>query len=139
MFSRRRFVRACATCFGAIAWACGAGPAAEALPLAAEPRAVAPIVAAKPRGPVPIAAHNVSRIAKLWEVAVGGFGKAVAVDRTQGLVAVSSGVALKLYDLWSGKPIRKKWMKFWQRKKANNSTTKPRRARRKAKENQKQL
>jgi WD40 repeat protein len=28
----------------------------------------------------------------------------VAVDRTQGLVAVSSGVALKLYDLWSGKP-----------------------------------
>jgi WD40 repeat protein len=52
----------------------------------------------------PISSQTVERVKSLWQAAVGGFGKAVAIDRARNRVAVASGESVHLFDLWTGKP-----------------------------------
>ncbi len=49
-----------------------------------------------------IAADSAERVARLWEVAAGGSGRAVAVNRGAKLVAYSSGSTVRLHELGSG-------------------------------------
>ncbi|MFC1642653.1 WD40 repeat domain-containing protein [Myxococcota bacterium] len=53
----------------------------------------------------PIGAANVARVRKLWEVAAGGRGRAVAVSRTLRQVAFASDPPARLYDLRSGREV----------------------------------
>ena len=85
-----------------LAWACGAADLQA--PAEAKPRAATRARPA-PRGPVRIGSGNVDRVTKAWEAAAGGFGRAVAVSRKLVRVAVSSGSPVKIYDLYSGRPV----------------------------------
>ncbi|MEB2310925.1 MAG: hypothetical protein OZ921_02295 [Sorangiineae bacterium] len=90
-----------------LAAACGAGNPPG--PAAAAPRAPHAASAPKPGGttraaPPVIGALTADRVKLAWEAAVGGFGKAVAIDGTLGRVAAASGSLVKLYELASGRP-----------------------------------
>src|SRR6185436_14296029 len=51
----------------------------------------------------PISALTAERVKLVWEAAAGGFGRAVAISRRIGRVAVASGNQLQLYELSTGK------------------------------------
>ena len=91
-------------------WACAAshgGPAAAAPPGSKAPKA-RPAEATKSFRPAPLGARNVERVARLWERAVGGYGKAVAVSRIANRVVVATGASgeiVRAFDLWSGQPV----------------------------------
>lgn len=86
-----------------VAWACASGVSARARSLE-EPARRSSAPAVKPRRPkaTPIGPRNVAHLKLLWDSAVGGFGRAVAVSRPLGVVAVASGTTVVTYDLWSG-------------------------------------
>ena len=54
-----------------------------------------------------LGAGTVGRVKKLWEAAVGGRGRAVAVSSRLGRVAYSSGNSVELFELGSGQPRAK--------------------------------
>lgn len=89
-------------------WACAAGGAAPATaaprqkpaPKAAAPVARAPKVAA-------IGAANADRVKKAWEVAAGGYGRAVAVSSRLGKVAFANKEGAELFELATGKSLAK--------------------------------
>ncbi len=63
--------------------------------------------AASPRArplPAAIGAQNADRLEKRFEALAGGFGRAVAVSRSVGLVAAASGSPVRFYELENGKP-----------------------------------
>jgi len=100
-----RLPRPLISALACLIWACGAGQApAAAQPRSAAPQALdpAPVLAA-PRRPAAIGTKNVTRVRKLWEVAAGGSGRAVAMSRALGRVAFSSGSPVQLYDFYTGK------------------------------------
>jgi len=82
--------------------ACGAG----APPAAAEPRPRR----AKPAAPAPrakvlrVGAASAERVKKAWEVAAGGYARAVAVSAKLGRVAFASKDTVSLFNLQNGKP-----------------------------------
>jgi len=104
-----RISRRVAAILAPLVWACAAGNAPA--PAAAQPRASAapPAHRASARGvgrrSSPIGEENVSRLQRRWEVAAGGFGRAVAVSHKQRTVAYSAGALIRLYDVRSGKPV----------------------------------
>lgn len=86
-----------------LAWACAGSPAKSA---AAAPRHHHPArhpARHAPRWAPVIGGSNVDRVKLRWEAAVGGFGRAVAIDRALGRVAVATGSPVKLFDLGTGK------------------------------------
>jgi hypothetical protein len=92
-----------------LVWACGASNVPA--PAAAQPRRPgpaslrSPATLGAPRRPGAIGAANVTRVKKLWEVAAGGRGRAVAVSRKLQRVAFSSGSPIRLYAFHSGKQV----------------------------------
>lgn len=87
-----------------LAWACGAGSPAKGA--AAAPRRHAKTRRAPhrvARVPPAIAGGNVDRVKLLWQAAVGGYGRAVAIDRASARVAVATGSPVELFDLHTGK------------------------------------
>ena len=103
-----RFLRRVVAILAPVVWACGAGQAPA--PAAAQPRAAAASSAPRSgarsarRQLAAIGDENVTRLQRKWEVAAGGFGRAVAVNRKLRRVAYSAGSLIRLYDTGSGKP-----------------------------------
>ena len=87
--------------------ACGGPQRASAEPSRPLASVGSPAVLAAPRVPAAVGAANAERVKKRWEAAIGGFGRAVAMHRGLGRVAVSSGSPIRLYDFASGKPAGK--------------------------------
>ncbi|MBI3200414.1 MAG: WD40 repeat domain-containing protein [Myxococcales bacterium] len=87
--------------------ACAAGGAAPAT--AAPRKKPAPKAAPSPRpvAPVAVGNANVDRVKKSWEVAAGGYGRAVAVSRALGRVAFANKEGVELFDLITGKSTGK--------------------------------
>ncbi len=86
-----------------LAWACAGSPAKSA---AAAPRRHHRAYHARhaaPRLSPVIGSWNVDHVKLRWEAAVGGYGRAVAIDRALGRVAVATGSPVELFDLATGK------------------------------------
>lgn len=82
----------------------GAGPATAA-PRKKPASKVAP--APRPHAPLAIGHATVDRVKKSWEVAGGGYGRAVAVSRALGRVAFANKDGVELFDLITGKSTGK--------------------------------
>ncbi len=87
-----------------LAWACAGTPAMNAS-AAPRHRKKAHAVHHAPRFAATIGTGNVDRVKLRWEAAVGGYGRAVAIDRALGRVAVATGSPVELFDLHSGKDL----------------------------------
>lgn len=81
--------------------ACGAAAPKAAAEPKKKPARVAAV--ARPTKLV-IGAGTAERVKKLWEVAAGGYGRAVAVSAKLGRVAFASKDSVSLFDLGTGKP-----------------------------------
>jgi len=86
---------------GLFVLACGASGTASSKPRPKSP--VHPQQPAPRAAPQPISALTAERVKLVWEAAAGGFGRAVAISRRIGRVAVASGNQLQLYELSTGK------------------------------------
>lgn len=74
-------------------------------PAAAAPKKKAKATTQAPRSaPVRIVAASAERVKKVWEVAAGGYGRAVAVSLGLGRVAFANKEGVSVFDLQTGKP-----------------------------------
>lgn len=87
--------------------ACGAGASrATAAPKKKAPAKAAEKPVRAPR-PLAIGAATADRVKKTWEVAAGGYARAVAVSSRLGKVAFANKEGVELYELATGKAIAK--------------------------------
>lgn len=82
----------------------GASPAAAAPGKKAAAKAAPP---SRPARPASIGAANADRVKKAWEVAAGGFGRAVAVSTRLGKIASANKEGVELFELGTGKSLGK--------------------------------
>lgn len=86
-----------------LAWACAGSPTKSAAAAPRHGRRTHQNPHRARRSAAAIGSGNVDRVKLRWEAAVGGYGRAVAIDRALGRVAVATGSPVKLFDLGTGK------------------------------------
>jgi hypothetical protein len=103
MFDPRRLIPLVATLAATPAACSHAASAQQPRAVRAAPSAAPP---AKPK-PVPITAANVAKVERLWRVAGGSWGHAVAASHSLNRAALSASSEAQMVELATGKPVGK--------------------------------